>query len=304
MATIADMLVRGGGPEKGLDWMEPDKDAPCECAIYVDPGDPARPVCSSEPTVRKIAEALAIAHKDKGKIIEEAKRKVGVDSESALLSHEEVVRVLGPEAAKEKATRMKPHGPADSTDWFSNDNIDINLRQWSMYPRFRHFLPVPFQFINFEERGTALAHLDLGAEYGRGVRCVGCVLNSADGPPGKHWMATFIDMRPAPTSDEPWTVEFFNSSGNPPVTNVVMWMLKVAGQLADARAAAGGDPARVERVVVSKIKHQQSKSECGPYCMYYIWSRLKGKPWGRFSTTPVPDAKVTKFRAHLFRAHE
>lgn len=298
----ASMKAKGGGAEKGADWMEPDKDEPCECAIFIDVGDPKRPVCSSEPVVQKIADILNIKHTDKGKIIEDAKRKVGAKTESELLTTDIVRRALGAAADREKELRMKPHGPANSTEWFSNDDIDKNLAQWSV--RFKHFKPIPFQFINFLERETELAMLDLNDEYKRGIRCIGCILNSASAPPGKHWMATFIDMRAPPKSNEPWSVEFFNSSGNPPVTGVVMWMLKMAGSLSDARTSNGGDPAKVERVVVSRVKHQQSNSECGPYCMYYIWSRLKGKPWKKFSTTPIPDAKVTKFRTHLFRVHE
>jgi hypothetical protein len=55
---------------------------------------------------------------------------------------------------------------------------------------------------------------------------------------------------------------------------------------------------------VSSIRHQHTRSECGVYSLFYIWSRLNGTPVSYFQNTPVPDNVMFEFRQHLFSGRE
>jgi hypothetical protein len=121
--------------------------------------------------------------------------------------------------------------------------------------------------------------------------------------PGKHWVAVFVDCRPAP--DEPWTVEYFNSAGRPPPKAMVGWMERRRAQLAAYRGqlpSSRGHVCDVIAVPVTDMDHQESQTECGLYALFYIRRRLEGTPYSFFFSQLVPDAAMTAFRAHVFRA--
>jgi hypothetical protein len=101
----------------------------------------------------------------------------------------------------------------------------------------------------------------------------------------------FIDMR---NSDE-FSIEFFNSSGRPPIYNnnaIMNWMCEIKRDIESF--------GKIAVIKTNSIVHQQSNTECGPYCMYFLYNRIKNVPFERFSTQRIPDADVTEFREHLF----
>ena len=103
-------------------------------------------------------------------------------------------------------------------------------------------------------------------------------------------MALFADAR----NPNRATVEFFNSSGRPPVPEWVNWMVKTQIGLKKVGFK------NVELVKSSSVEHQASMSECGVYSLYYIWCRLNGVPVETFSECKIPDEKMFEFRQHLF----
>jgi hypothetical protein len=135
--------------------------------------------------------------------------------------------------------------------------------------------------------------------------CLGCVLNTdISSGRGKHWVAVFIDCR----DDNEWTIEYFNSAGNPPPTTMINWMEKTRKQLTDyanklTDSSSSNKPINVETVCVTDIEHQQSETECGMYSLFYIRARLDGKSYKWFTQTVIPDADMIEFRKHLFRKH-
>lgn len=60
----------------------------------------------------------------------------------------------------------------------------------------------------------------------------------------------------------------------------------------------------VDIVCCSEIRHQQSKTECGLYSLFYIFARLNGVPYEYFMKNPVPDQLMFEFRQLLFKGEK
>lgn len=240
--------------------------------------------------------------------VREAAAALGCPTEACILAHREFRRFAaaageGGLPAAELAQRFKPEGPRESLALLSNYDIDATLRRWRR--EFPAFHACPFAMMDFATNGDAFGAADLGAllagpaprEAGRRrAETFGCVVNTdRSSGPGKHWVAVFVDARPGP--EAPWTVEYFNSAGNPPPPPMAAWMEERRASLAAARGPGGA-----EAVAVTDLAHQKSQTECGLYALYYIRRRLEGAPFDSFFRRRVPDAAMTAFRRHLFRA--
>jgi hypothetical protein len=289
MDSRPDNILIEGSDEK----FDPKQD-PCECAWSLHENLTEGPdVCASKKTIEVIADHLKIDCKDPEEIIEAAKEKVKCDTEKGVLEYlsENVPDSEKNIIERDLKTRYKMEGPADSTALFNNVHIDKTLSDWEkLYPEFRH---VPFQFVDFREKNTILETLDVKRLYDIGVKTVGCVINTdySNGVGGKHWVCVFIDMR----NPEEFIIEFFNSSGRPPVYNgnaIMNWMCKIKRDM-----ELMGHKATIK---TNSLMHQQSNTECGPFCMYFLFNRIIGVPFEDFSTKRIPDQIVTDFRKHLF----
>lgn len=178
------------------------------------------------------------------------------------------------------------------------------------------FFNLHINMINFEEYGGTLAQLrtninDIVAgksvkfkmpetydskEMPAGKKRFAAVLNSDKfGNGGKHWTCIFVDLRgPA------ITIEFFNSSGNPPYPQVREWAIKFERDI--CKSAIADKLTRQEMfITASEIQHQKGETECGVYCIYYIYHRLDGMDHRAFKRDPIPDNLVTEFRHKIFR---
>jgi len=225
--------------------------------------------------------------------------------------------VPGPRALKrELEIRFKAGGPRDSLDLLSNYNLDETLQRWGRV--FPTFFPCPFAMMDFDSNGDYFGEAslpailegrvsaDLGTErVRRPFTCFGCIVNTdTSSGPGKHWVAVFVDCRPG--GSDPWTVEYFNSAGRPPPKPMIKWMERTADQLAEHRSSKAGPltpkGVAVTTVAVTDVDHQESQTECGLYALFYIRRRLEGAPYQVFFEQLVPDAAMTEFRKHVFRA--
>lgn len=253
--------------------------------------------------VRKVAEAL------------------GCTSESCVVSHPDFKRFAVSEGHVENhdvleaglAARFKPKGPRDSTALLNNFNIDAVLQDWAVtHEKFFNF---PFAMIDFESTGHALARVDpsdilegrvpqhlgkLRGETRRPCDTFACVLNTdVSTGRGKHWVAVFGDCRGRGT----WSVEYFNSAGNPPPPAVARWLEETAASLRNFRVDRGErfGEGEVKSVPLTDVRHQESATECGLYALYFIRRRLEGAPVSEFRGRLIPDEAMTEFRAHVFR---
>lgn len=209
--------------------------------------------------------------------------------------------------AAELETRYKAVGPRDTRAQLSNFNIDDTLRRWAA-TSFPDFYPCPFAMMDFDDTREEFAVVDLvgvlegreaadlGPALGRVARpskTFACVVNTdySTGP-GKHWVAVFVDCR----GPGPWTVEYFNSTGRPPPRPMVAWLERTRARLAAHRGPPG---AAVE--VVTDVNHQEGRTECGIYSLFYIRRRLEGTPIDFFRGMRIADDAMTAFRPHVFR---
>ena len=260
---------------------------------------------------------LPTAKTPEAKAVRAVAKILGCDSESCVVAHPdfrsfatENELASGARIDADLEVRFKEQGPRNSTELLSNTNIDGVLRRWAR--EFPEFFPCPFAMMDFDATGEAFAEIDLpdvlegkvpkgladGLDLGP-RRCFGCVVNTdVSSGRGKHWVAVFVDCR---AGAAPWSVEYFNSSGRAPPKPMVRWMERSRARLADYRAAKGTKAADVVAVPVTDLDHQESKTECGLYALYYIRRRLEGSPYAVFTEKIVPDAAMFKFRAHVFR---
>lgn len=272
----------------------------------------------------------ARAADDAQRVVEKVAKTLGCESERCVVSHPRVVdfieRAAGPEAvqklAVETQARFKPRGPRDSTALLSNFDIDAVLSRWAGEPAHASFYNCPFAMMDFDRVKYPFSDVDVAevragrarqrvtppgaaeaAEVARPCDTLGCVLNTdTSRGPGKHWVCVFVDMRGEPTAAAPWTVEYFNSAGNPPPAAMARWIARTVDALIDHRRAAGAADAaaQVRGVAVTTVTHQRSRTECGLYTMFYIRARLDGNPHTMFVADRVPDRDMTEFRRHVF----
>jgi hypothetical protein len=293
-------------------------------------------LCASRPAVRAVvgfAGALGLAAKP-GPVpstallpagagagaaaIRGVAQRLGCASESCVLAHPAVRQYAAAQGSAEALAgdlkaRFKAAGPRAGAALLSNVHIDETLARWAA--RFPDFFPCPFAMMDFERNGDLFGEIDLAdvvggravADLGPGRGRVrrpfasfGCVLNTdVSSGPGKHWVAVFVDARAG--AGAPFTVEFFNSTGQPPPRPLVRWMERARGQLDRFRASQpAGGPVLV--LPPSRVEHQRSDTECGLYSLFYLRCRLERVPPEFFAARRIPDAAMAAFRRHCFRA--
>lgn len=232
-------------------------------------------------------------------------KKLGCDTNACILE------ALEPELGKQLVSdelryisSRQVDGPTD-VQLLSNVHIDGVMKVYAgLFP---DFYPYNFNMANYasysfrdgyiENTPDSLATVQFRDLYADGFKCCGCIINTDKYQgPGQHWMALFADTR-GPT----WTIEFFNSSGNVPAPEWVNWMVKTKMQAEDIAEKMKPRPI-VELVKCSQIRHQQSRTECGLYSLFYIYARLCGVPVEYFMKSPIPDQLMFEFRQHLFNS--
>lgn len=264
-----------------------------ECAHHLHD----RKSCIPKNVAEKIAQILDIPKEiDKKNIIDEAKVKLNCDTEVCVLQSYKIQDKLGYGIISRLLhINFKPFGPRENwKEWLSDSNIDENLKQFAKLPDNQHFYPIKFQMRDFQEQSTELATIDFKQKYNEGFKTFGVVLNT-DYSTGRgiHWFAIFLDFRV-----EPFTIEYFNSSGEKALREIKEWLVKTKHKL----QTQFGKP--VCDIEVSKVQHQFDNSSCGVYSIYYIYSRLKNIPWKAFRDTRIPDSKMHDFRKFLFNEKE
>lgn len=266
-----------------------------ECSLnrYDNKGEPM-PVCMSGESLALIAGDLKVTASKPIEILNQLKQETNCDTEKCVIK--DAGHKLGQQkVSQELLVNFKHEGPTDDK-LLSNYNIDGILKQYSTW--FPNFIPLNFNMRNYadyrfrdgyvEESPDTLATVGV-SDWIKQKTKLGCVINTdVYQGEGKHWMALFVD-----TTTTPCTVEFFNSSGNAPLSEYIRWLEKTKLQLEDL-----GKPSKI--CVVSRIQHQNSRSECGVYSLFYIYARLKGVPWTAFQDVKIEDKWMFHFRQLLF----
>lgn len=271
-------------------------------------------VCSSPEVIKKMSDFLESMgeklsnknindHGVKKEIVEKMKEKTGCSSESCAVQNKHFEEFASPFVIKENLKNFKTKGPANSTEWLSNFDIDDVLNEVKKAYADEKFWNIPFQMRDFKKnapdtnaddttKNENLETFDIVKKYKEGYRCFGVVINT-DYSTGKgvHWFCLFVDMR-----TDNVTIEYFNSSGSEPLTEISAWMKKTKVLLEKEFPNK-----KVEDLVVSKEEHQKDDHSCGVYSLYYVISRVSRIPYQYFENNLVKDSKMHKFRNFLFR---
>lgn len=255
-------------------------------------------VCSRKEEILKIKKITGAQGRDAESIIAEAKKKFGVEHESELYTKTSLKSELGAGTVEKiLQERFNPAGPYNNTAWLSNVNIDQKQLQWSQNAKELFSLRYtfcPFQMSDFDSVGSELNYVDL-LEKSAKYDAWSVVFNTdVSTGRGEHWFCVFADFRHSGTQSDPYTLEYFNSSGKPAPPSVNDWMNKVKVQFLIKNTA-------VDIVQVLKQKLQYSNSECGVWSLMYIYNRLLGRPMNYFASAGALDDDMIAFRANLFR---
>ena len=172
----------------------------------------------------------------------------------------------GPLADAALASRsFAPPKPAEWTKnprtWLSTTDIDRVMSQYAAVPanRFRWLGAMPRDFREQHPMGGCvtdrMCDLDVEAERQRGITNLGAVFNlDRHDESGSHWVAAFVCMDPAASVHG---VNFSNSVGEPPISEIRKWCQDVAAVLRC--------PFEINRVV-----KQRKSTECGVFSMFIL----------------------------------
>jgi hypothetical protein len=112
---------------------------------------------------------------------------------------------------------------------------------------------------------------------------------------GEHWFCIYCDLKHKGTEDDPYTIEFFNSSSYPPVASVHDWIDRNRTEI----CSAGKHVEYIQVIQQSAI--QTSNTECGIWSLMYIQSRLEGHPYTYFRDKKATCTDMMRLRKSLFR---
>lgn len=261
-------------------------------------GNNKKAVCSPSNVVSKMKEFAkhkgTIVIGDDKKVVQTVKDLLDCNSESCILKRQDFVTFAKINNMEDILDRFfKPSGPATHFGLLSNFNIDDVLDQFEERFKHRNFLHIPFQMRDFEKVGTQLATVDLAKEFRNGTKCFGVVLNTdySTGN-GIHWFCLFGEK-----VGNKIILEYFNSSGKEPLSEVQAWLQKTKHYLNKEL----GIPVEVH--YSTGIKFQSDDHSCGVYCLCYIWLRLEQVSPKWFKSDNFNDELMHRARKNLFR-HE
>jgi hypothetical protein len=257
-------------------------------------------VCSPKHVVDKMKQFAKVKGKtavvafDDRRAVETVKDLLNCNSESCILKRpdfQEFARLNNIDALLDSF--FKPAGPK-GFGLLSNFNIDDVLDQFVKRFESRKFLHIPFQMRDFQRVGTKLSTVNLAREFKGGARCFGVVLNTdVSTGRGIHWFCLFGEHY-----GDQIVLEYFNSSGRPPLPEVQAWLLKTKHHLAKEMKLP------VDIWYSTGIQFQDDDHSCGVYCLCYIWLRLERVSPKWFKSTKFNDSLMHRARDVLFRQSE
>lgn len=223
-------------------------------------------------------------------------------SEYALLNTDEVQNILTETEIKTEKNRFKVKGPRLSNVGTDGDKHAYRtLMKWAEL--FDFFYPLPHAIYAGDYTKNKIdvsTIMDIVEEYYPEIRLIAAEVTILIGDENKcgHAIVILIDMRGQ--KYENWTVEYFDSSGAPPVKEFIPLLGDIASALRDYRKKLkqSGDVKILP--VTAMVRHQLTTTECGMHALIYIRRRLEGISAEMFSRYKIPDALAKGFRRDIF----
>lgn len=198
-----------------------------------------------------------------------------------------------------------PEGPWNSAAWWSGLHIDNLFLQYE--DKYKDFIwlgvhPIDFKYasdIRYYGDEGKIRETDLVEAYRDGKRRMATILNlDTHDKSGSHWVSCFIDLTPAGTREDPYSIEYFDSVGNSPRRKIPPEVLDFVNTLAIIILLGLG---KFSRFSYNGIQHQGKDTECGSYSCYFVHQRLSGVPFEKHCQDVVSDARIKKVRNVFLR---
>ena len=177
------------------------------------------------------------------------------------------------------------------TDWLSSMDIESVMKQYEkFYKCFEFFGPSPIDFDDHKLYGECvweeLCKFSLANEIKNGKNKIGIIFNTHPHyKEGEHWVALFMNIKKK-------YIIYFDSNGDEVPKQIEHLMQRIQKQ--------GNQLGIHFDKLYNKVNHQQSDSECGMYCLYFIIEMLKDKNIQYFLNNKIPDKEVFKLRKKYF----
>ena len=190
-------------------------------------------------------------------IVRKLCRLLDIDSEYALLKHKTVINKLGEDTVKEEKNRFKTPGPRDINIGTHGDLHALRvLKKWRKL------------FTFFEPLKHAIYSKDLNKNHLENFYIIEAIkdnpqmkvlaaqitIATVDDITGWHAVVVLIDMRG--DKDEPWSVEYFDSGGCPPVIHLTELLEDWTNKMKKYRKSIGDTGTVTSEIVSNKLKHQ------------------------------------------------
>jgi hypothetical protein len=189
----------------------------------------------------------------------------------------------------------KPPKPITPTKWLSTGDIDHVLKQYeNLYNDFFFMgtVPIDFDDVIEEYKKINLCQMYKGSPItqGRPIRRYGFVFNlDPHYKGGSHWVCMFINM----TGNDKF-IGFFDSYGQAPPKRIMKLIDRLISQ---AKSCLN----MTLKYKCNTVQHQHKNTECGVYCLYFIYQCLKGIKFETITENIILDDAVNKFRHFFFR---
>lgn len=187
----------------------------------------------------------------------------------------------------------RPPKPKGQTQWLSTNDIDGVLKQYeAKYPDFAFMgtVPIDFDQVIEEYKNIDVCMLHGGKRGGMNIDRYGFVFNlDPHDQKGSHWVCMFMNLK-----DDQRYIGFFDSYGGPPPKQIKVLISRLKAQVKNCLG--------IDLVFkINTVQHQHKNTECGVYCLYFIYQCLQGHSFENITRTIILDDAVNKFRDYFFR---
>jgi hypothetical protein len=228
-----------------------------------------------------------IVNDNKIDLIEKKKRMKNLLGEFAGLKRETDFIATLPVYDRKKV--YKPLGSTHYMQWLSNFNIDDKLEEFRNYfPNFIYFRTTTMDFEDLEGSVFKPEMIDnLYTKYGY-TKFAAVFNTSYSHQAGKHWVAIFIDM-----SEEPYKFYYYDSVANSVPVEIDRFAKKLKKYF-DGKF-------RIKMALNTCGRRAQfGNSECGVYCIDFIFNLLNGKAYDEYCKLRKSDREMNYLRHNLY----
>ena len=177
--------------------------------------------------------------------------------------------------------------------WLSDEDIHNVMRLCEQNHEGFHFLePAPIDFDAKTRYGTCAysdlcnyTYKNLASTY----NTFGAIFNTdKNHEPGQHWIALFVNLIKG-------EISYFDSVGKGPPPEINKLILRFQKQGNEYFKGT-----KKIRVNVNKTQHQQGNTECGIYCISFIYHMLITDNFNKFNVQRIDDKSISQLRAFFF----